>query len=185
MTLYLIGLGLSDEKDITIKGLEIVRQCHTVYLESYTSLLAVTKEKLENFYGRPLIEADRELMELSNEILEATKSGDVAVLIVGDPFSATTHTDLVLRAREKNINVEIIHNASIMTAIGVTGLQLYNFGRTVTVPFWTDTWRPTSFYDKIKINLSGEMHTLCLLGYFSKIVCFLPFCVIEIELSLK
>lgn len=41
--LYLIGLGLSDETDITIKGLETVRKCARVYLEAYTSILLVDK----------------------------------------------------------------------------------------------------------------------------------------------
>lgn len=44
--LYLVGLGLGDEKDISVKGLEIIRQCYKVYLEAYTSLLGVDKEKL-------------------------------------------------------------------------------------------------------------------------------------------
>jgi hypothetical protein len=46
MVLYLIGLGLADEKDITIKGLEAVKRCSKVYLEAYTSILGVSKEKL-------------------------------------------------------------------------------------------------------------------------------------------
>ena len=41
---------------------------------------------------------------------------------------ATTHTDLELRARDLGIPVKIIHNASIMNAVGVCGLQLYRFG---------------------------------------------------------
>lgn len=44
--LYLIGLGLSDETDITVKGLEIVKRCSRVYLESYTAILLVDKEVL-------------------------------------------------------------------------------------------------------------------------------------------
>jgi hypothetical protein len=44
--LYLIGLGLGDEKDITVKGLEAVRKCTKVFLEAYTSILGVNKEKL-------------------------------------------------------------------------------------------------------------------------------------------
>lgn len=44
--LYLIGLGLADEKDITVKGLEIVRKAERVYLEAYTSILLVDHEKL-------------------------------------------------------------------------------------------------------------------------------------------
>jgi diphthine methyl ester synthase len=44
--LYLVGLGLADETDITVKGLEIVKKAHRVYLEAYTSILLVPKEKL-------------------------------------------------------------------------------------------------------------------------------------------
>ena len=44
--LYLVGLGLADETDITVKGLQIVKQASRVYLEAYTSVLLVGKEKL-------------------------------------------------------------------------------------------------------------------------------------------
>lgn len=44
--LYLVGLGLADETDITVKGLEIVKRAERVYLEAYTSILMVKKEKL-------------------------------------------------------------------------------------------------------------------------------------------
>ena len=44
--LYLVGLGLADETDITVKGLEVVKRAERVYLEAYTSILLVNKEKL-------------------------------------------------------------------------------------------------------------------------------------------
>lgn len=44
--LFIIGLGLSDEKDITIKGLEAIKSCERIYLEAYTSILMVSQEKL-------------------------------------------------------------------------------------------------------------------------------------------
>lgn len=44
--LHLIGLGLADETDITVRGLEIVKRAERVYLEAYTSILLVDKEKL-------------------------------------------------------------------------------------------------------------------------------------------
>jgi diphthine synthase len=43
---YFIGLGLADEKDITVKGLEIVQRAERVYLEAYTAILLVDKERL-------------------------------------------------------------------------------------------------------------------------------------------
>ncbi|OCT82935.1 diphthamide biosynthesis 5 S homeolog isoform X1 [Xenopus laevis] len=162
--LYLIGLGLGDEKDVTLKGLEVIRSCARVYLEAYTSILTVRKETLEEFYGRELILADRETVEQeADEILRDAAVSDVALLVVGDPFGATTHSDLVLRAAKAGIQHHVIHNASIMTAVGCCGLQLYNFGETVSIVFWTDMWKPESFYDKIRRNRLSGMHTLCLL----------------------
>lgn len=47
---YLVGLGLGDVKDITVRGLEIVKKCDKVLLESYTSILTVGKEELVNIF---------------------------------------------------------------------------------------------------------------------------------------
>lgn len=44
--LYLVGLGLADESDITVRGLEVVKKAARVYLEAYTSILLVDKETL-------------------------------------------------------------------------------------------------------------------------------------------
>ncbi|KAI0593611.1 tetrapyrrole methylase [Biscogniauxia sp. FL1348] len=162
--LYLVGLGLSDETDITVRGLEVVKKASRVYLEAYTSILLVDQSVLESYYGRPVVVADREMVESnSDEILRDAQTEDVAFLVVGDPFGATTHTDLVLRARELGIPVQTVPNASIMSGIGATGLQLYNFGQTVSMVFFLDNWRPSSFYDRIKENRSIGLHTLVLL----------------------
>lgn len=48
--LYLVGLGLADEKDITVRGLEIVKKAERVYLEAYTAVLLVDKEVLVSYY---------------------------------------------------------------------------------------------------------------------------------------
>ncbi|KAF5569826.1 diphthine synthase [Fusarium phyllophilum] len=161
--LYLVGLGLSDETDITVKGLEVVKKASRVYLEAYTSILLVEQSVLESYYGRSITVADREMVESnSDEILRNAQNEDVAFLVVGDPFGATTHTDLVLRARELEIPVRTVPNASIMSGIGACGLQLYNFGQTVSMVFFTDTWKPASFYDRIKENRQIGLHTLVL-----------------------
>ena len=80
--LYVVGLGLGDEKDITVNGLEAVKKCERVYLEAYTSILGVPKERLEALYGREVVVADREFVEqgidgMLNEALEM----DVAFLV--------------------------------------------------------------------------------------------------------
>lgn len=60
----------------------------------------------------------------SDVIFMNADAEDVVLLVVGDPFSATTHTDLVLRAKQQAIPTQVIHNASIMNAIGCCGLQV-------------------------------------------------------------
>lgn len=50
-----------------------------------------------------------------------------------------------------------------MNAIGCAGLQLYQYGETVSIPYWTESWKPDSFYDKMKANRDHGLHTLCLL----------------------
>lgn len=85
--LYLIGLGLGDKKDITIKGFEIIKRCKRVYLESYTSILVNDKKELEEFYGREVISADREFVEIgADQILADADHEDIAFLVVGDPL---------------------------------------------------------------------------------------------------
>ena len=59
--LYLVGLGLCDPSDITVKGLQVVKKASRVYLEAYTSILiASSKEELVKivivYEGRHTIE---------------------------------------------------------------------------------------------------------------------------------
>lgn len=59
-------------------------------------------------------------------MIEQAKDTDIALLVVGDPFGATTHSDLVLRANNCGIKVQVVHNTSILNAVGCCGLQLVN-----------------------------------------------------------
>ena len=162
MPLYFIGLGLDNEKDITINGLEAIKKCDAVYLENYTSVLNCKKEDLEKFYGKRIILARRSLVESDdNEIVENAKSKNVAFLVAGDPLAATTHIDLFLRAKKEGIRCHVIHNASIVSAVGITGLQVYKFGKTTSIPLENENIE--SPYDTLKDNLSLGLHTLFLL----------------------
>ena len=164
MVLHMIGLGLSDEKDISIKGLEAVQASDKVYLEMYTAILMISNDRLQEFFGKEVTVADREFVESGcAQMIEEAKTMTVSFLVVGDPFCATTHTDLYLRCVESGVKVNVIHNASIVSAMGCCGLQVYRFGEIVSIPFFTQTWRPTSFYPKIKQNATRGLHTLALL----------------------
>ena len=164
MTLYMIGLGLDNEKDITLKGLEAIKKCSKIFLEYYTSRLNCSIEKLEELYGKKIIIADRELVEQqSDKIILPAKNEDVAFLVIGDPMGATTHTDLMLRAKEENISVSIINNTSILNAVGTIGLELYKYGKTTSIVFPQPNWDVKTHYEVIKMNKSLGLHTLCLL----------------------
>ena len=159
--LYLIGLGLNDEKDITIKGLEAIKKCKEIYLENYTSKLQVSKEDLEKFYKKKIIEANRNLIENNfGEIIKKSKKINIALLIIGDVFSATTHISIYNRCKEFNCKVEVINNSSILNAVGITGLELYKFGKITSIPFDLNVTTPI---EVINFNLKNDLHSLILL----------------------
>lgn len=162
MPLYFIGLGLNNEKDISINGLEAMKKCDIVYLENYTSILNCKKEDLEKFYSKKIIIARRSLVEADdNEIIENAKIKNVAFLAAGDPLVATTHIDLFLKAKKEEIKCNVMHNSSIISAVGITGLQVYKFGKTTSIPLENENIE--SPYDVLKDNLSLGLHTLFLL----------------------
>jgi diphthine synthase len=161
--LTFIGLGLYDEKDITVKGMEAIRESDVVYAEFYTSRLAgTTIEKMEKAYGRRVNLLDREDIEVDAErsILCKAKNLNVVLLTGGDPMIATTHVDLRLRATDMGISTRIIHAPSIFSAaVGLSGLQNYKFGKSASVPFpYKDRISETP-YDTIKLNIEHGLHT--------------------------
>ncbi|MAG45442.1 MAG: diphthine synthase [Nanoarchaeota archaeon] len=162
MTLYIIGLGLSDEKDISLKALETIKKCKEIYLENYTSLLQVPYKKLENLYKKKIILANRKLIENEfTDVIKKAKRINIALLIPGDIFSATTHISIFQEAKKLKIKTEIIHNASILTAVGLTGLELYKFGRVASIPF--DNINITTPMEILRSNRENNLHTLFLL----------------------
>ncbi len=136
--LTFIGLGLYDEKDISVKGYEKVKEADEVYIEFYTSrLVGTTKERIEEFFGREIVELKREdLEDRSGELVERARDRDVVLLIPGDVAVATTHSSIMLEAKQKGVDVRLIHGASIVSAVcGLTGLHNYRFGKSATVAY--------------------------------------------------
>jgi diphthine synthase len=162
--LHLIGVGLSDPDDITVKGLEKVKSADKVYLEGYTSKLNTTQDELESLYEQSITVAPRRQLEQDHDdILDEAENNEVVVLVIGDVFSATTHSMLFVEARERGISVDIVHNASIITAVSQTGLQLYKFGKTTSIVYPDGDWLPATPYEAIRDNRDKGLHTLCLL----------------------
>ncbi len=164
--LTFVGLGLYDEKDITVKGFEAVKKADIVYLEFYTSQLAGADiKKLEKFYGRKVNPLTREEVEKVPSWLEEAKEKNVVFLSGGDAMVATTHIDLRLRAIDMGIETRIIHAPSISSAVcGLSGLQNYRFGKSTTIPFpyfrGGKKFVSEAPYDAIKMNMKNDLHTL-------------------------
>ena len=155
--LYLIGLGLH-VKGISQQGLEAINRCEKVYLEFYTVDFPYSKEELEKILGKQVILADRDFIE-SLKIVEEAKDADIALLVYGSPLTATTHITFIEEAKKQEIKIEIIHNASIFDAVAETGLQIYKFGKTTSIP----DFEAESFIEVIKENLSIGAHSLILI----------------------
>lgn len=160
--LYLIGLGL-DLKDISLKALGALEKCSKVYLEIYTTTLPYKKAQLEKIIGKKVIIAVRETVENnSKEFVKEAKKKNVALLVYGDPLAATTHISLLQEAKRLKVSVKVLHNSSVFSAITETGLQLYKFGKTTSIPKWQKDYEPAGFYNVIKDNLKINAHTLVL-----------------------
>ncbi len=159
---YLIGLGIS-WKDISVKGLEILKKCDEIYVESYTSLSDFSVMELSKLVGKKVEMLYRNEVEGKRNFVERAKGKDIALLVYGDPLSATTHFEMIEEARKKKINFEVIHSSSIFTAVNETGLMLYKFGKTGSIPFWQENFKPESFFDILEGNCKIGAHTLFLL----------------------
>lgn len=159
-SLRFIGLGLYDEKGISIRGLDMARSSEVVMLESYTNVLpGLSLASLESLIGKSVQKVGRSYVEDGKELLSLAKANDLALLVAGDPFVATTHLDLRLRAARMGIHVEVVNAPSIISvAPGTVGLQNYKFGKSATITFPP----PNSDvpYDTLRLNRGADLHTL-------------------------
>ncbi len=163
--LNIIGLGLRGSKSITMEALDVIRSCDIIYFESYTSISPdSTLDELKKLFKKEIREADRELVESETRIIAESSKHKVALLVTGDPLTATTHNQLRFDALEKGVEVKVYENSSIVSVLpGFLGLMHYRFGPPVSIPFVSESFFPISIYDKIEKNISMEMHTLLLL----------------------
>ena len=163
--LSIIGLGL-DIGDISLKGLDAIKEADSVLIEIYTlPLPSGYIEMLEKETGKKITKIDRKALEEEvGETVAPSAVSDIALLVPGDPLVATTHHIIIAAARNAGAEIRIIHSASIFTAaIGESGLDIYRFGPTTTIPFWSSKYQPVSFIDTIERNRSNNNHTLVLL----------------------
>jgi diphthine synthase len=164
--LTFVGLGLYDERSITLEGRDALRRADRAFAEFYTSrLVGTTVEALESYHGVDIEVRDRAGVEQRPDgILDAARERDVVFLTAGDPMVSTTHVDLRLRAHDRGIDTRVVHGVTAQSAAsGLTGLQNYRFGKAVTLPFpyaHGADGVPPSVTDSIEANRERGLHTL-------------------------
>ncbi len=164
--LWFVGLGLDDERGLSARAREVLALADELFAEQYTAAAPEgTLDRLADALGRPVHRLARSLLESETPILEAlARRPRVALLVVGDPFAATTHVALRLAAERAGHTWRYVPNASILTAAaGFLGLMHYRFGRTVSLPFPDPRFSPRSPVEQIAGNRERGLHTLVLL----------------------
>jgi diphthine synthase len=164
--LTFVGLGLYDERSITVEGRDALADADRAFAEFYTShLVGATVADLEAYHDVEIEVRDRAGVEQRpEEILDAAEDDHVVFLTAGDTMISTTHVDLRLRAVERGIETRLIHGVTAQSAAsGLTGLQNYRFGKAVTLPFpyaHGADGVPQSVTDSIEANRERGLHTL-------------------------
>tara|TARA_X000001036_G_scaffold122882_1_gene116398 strand:+ start:894 stop:1640 length:747 start_codon:yes stop_codon:yes gene_type:complete len=163
--LTIIGLGLGGPNSITMDGVIALSLSEHIFYETYTSPIHPdTLEWVKIKSQKEPVYLSRSQVEEPNELISLAKKTNVSLLIVGDALSATTHVSLLLECKKKNIECQVIHNASVLTAVaGILGLQHYNFGPVATLVLPEGNYKPLSPIDKIKTNMENGNHSLVLL----------------------
>jgi len=185
--LLLIGTGISDERGISLAGLEALRACAKIYAERYTNLVPEgTLSRLEALCGKKITLLSREAVEGEKELLDAAKNETIALVVAGDPMIATTHVSLLIAAKKRGIATEVIHASSVLSAaIGESGFQAYKFGKMVTLAYWRENYKPMSAYDVVSENLSRGQHTLLLLDIDEKLGPMKPSTAADVLLAME
>ncbi|MDO8537548.1 MAG: diphthine synthase [archaeon] len=161
---YLIGIGLKPEQ-ISVEALHAIKKCRHVFIETYTSSFSEGNLKqLEKIIGKKSIELGRIGVEQQfNQLVEKAKKSNCALLVIGNPLTASTHSSLLEEMRQSNVEVKVVAGISIVNFLPFTGLSSYKFGRISSIVFHEKNYSPTSFYNIIEKNSENELHTLCLL----------------------
>lgn len=164
-TLIFVGAGLGSASYLSVAAVEQLRGCDEVFIEEYTGFLASDfAQSVERLAGKTPVRLGREEVERGRKILEASMRGKVALLCSGDPMAATTHISLRIEAHRKGIETRVLHAPSVFTAApSAAGLQHYRFGRTTTVPRFSEGYRPTSPAEVAGDNFRRGLHSLVLL----------------------
>jgi len=164
--LIFIGTGLS-LKHLTIEALKYIQLADKIIVDTYTSLTEDLDILLDYLRDKEIVYASRRDLEgeAIDRIIEEARYRNIAILVPGDPFIATTHDAIRVEAYKKGVKVIVVNGLTIHSIIASrTGLQAYRFGKMITLTY-PDSFKPYSTIETIYDNLSRNLHTLLLLDY--------------------
>ena len=166
MPLWIVGAGPSSEY-ITFKALKAIMSADKIYIDTYTSIAPGVDEALVERLNpdAEVIRATRNMLEEESwKLIRAAAEKNIVVLVPGDPHYATTHIALLVEARRKGVKAHLIPGvAGPQAAVDASGLQVYRFGKIVTLVYPEEGFKPYSTYEVIVDNRRRGLHSLVLL----------------------
>jgi len=166
LVLRIVGAGPSSEY-LSIKAINAIGSADKVYIDTYTSIApGVDEELVARLNPRAeVVRATRvHLEDNAHMIIEEARNRNIVILVPGDPLTATTHIAILVEARRRGIEAELVPGLSgLQAVIDATGLQFYRFGKPVTLVYPEPGLRPYSTVETIHENMRRNLHTLVLL----------------------
>ena len=123
MQLFMVACTCARLDCIPPGALRLLRPACSTALQQYNQAYAALS--LEVLSGT---HKDSQCNSAVTDSPDGALSGGLLTQALQPRARATTHTDLQLRARALGIEVRVVHNASIISAVGACGLQLYRYG---------------------------------------------------------
>ena len=129
---YLIGLGLFNVEDISLKGLNALKKVDKIYAEFFTSkLIGSNLKDIEKIIGKEIIILNRNQVEEENIFLKEAETLNVA-LITGGSFNCNNHSDFLVGVHKNTLYYDSWFFNSFKCS---QCLQAYKFGKVTTIPF--------------------------------------------------
>ncbi len=164
----LIGIGLSIDS-ISLAALKTLCLCDVLVYDSYTNTYFPSIDKVAEIIGKvlgiPVIKAcRRDLEEKSRDLIAKAENSNVCLIVSGDPLIATTHISILNEASRRGIEIVFVPGISIHSvAVSLSGLQVYRFGKVVTLVLPKNGILYEYPLQVIEENRSRNLHTLLLL----------------------
>ena len=166
MSIIFIGLGSQPINSIPYGALSLLMKADSILIDIYTSPWREEFiSKLKAVIKREVKIATRSVLEDIESLIEKAKTEDIVIICLGDPFIATTHNMIRMRAVEKGVNVKVIYSSSFVNVLfGELGLHFYKLGFIGTIMDIPPS-SLVSIYEGVKNSLERNRHSILLLEY--------------------